>query len=59
MYHSFSIFRQWICHFGANEVARMSFINAGRPKRGPLFSYSELIESAPALEFAALAVMNS
>ena len=37
----FLIFRQWIWHFGANEVARMSFINAGGPKE----ALSSLIHS--------------
>ena len=27
----FPMFRPWIYHFGVNEVARMSFINAGGP----------------------------
>ena len=59
---SFSIFRQWICNFGANEVAPMSFFftNAGTwAKKGPFFSYSELIQSARAFEFAASAFMNN
>ena len=30
-----------------------------KAKRGPFFSYSELGETAPTFEFAALAVMNS
>ena len=41
MYHSFSIFRQCICHFGSNKVARMSYIIAVGPKE----ALSSLIQS--------------
>ena len=49
-----------LCHFGAKEVAQMSFINAG----GPSDVLSSLIRSlfklsTRSFEFAASAVMNN
>ena len=45
--------------FGANEVARMRFINTGGPKEALSSLQSELIQNARAFEFAASAVIKN
>ena len=53
----------WAVHgFGmgtSTDKFKKEFYQRRWAKRGPFFSYSELIESARAFEFAASAVMNS
>lgn len=49
-----------VCHFGANEVARVSFTKAGGPKEAlSSLIFLELVQSARAFEFAASVVMNN